>query len=79
MAASLSLNSSLGSPLPDVTVSGLVNAATAKTAESSGEEKSAGASGGGGCSLAQPGAVTDPVLWLMCLLSAAVLWLRRKP
>lgn len=79
LAASLSLNSSLGSPLPDVTVSGLVNAATAKTAESSGEEKSAGASGGGGCSLAQPGAVTDPVLWLMCLLSAAVLWLRRKP
>jgi trimeric autotransporter adhesin len=40
-------------------------------------EKPANVAGGGGCSLSQGQSATDPTLWALVLLAAAVLWRRR--
>jgi len=64
----------------------LSGTATAASTTSSGTGASTGTTsattnsneGGGGCSLARPGAGVDPVLLVLAALAAAVLWWRRR-
>lgn len=70
LSASLTVSTDVASLTPTVVLTGVVNAAVAVV--------TATPAAGGGCSLARPGAPFDPVLWLMCGLAGAVLWLRRR-
>ena len=76
LAANLTVATDTSGLAPTLALTAVVTAASTAPAQEANDDKKS--SGGGGCSAGRPGALLDPVLWLMCGLSAALLWRRRS-
>jgi trimeric autotransporter adhesin len=77
LSATLTVATDTNGLAPQVALSGAINASR-NGGDGDDDHGSDNEGGGGGCSAARPGAAFDPVLWLMSLAAAGVLWLRRR-